>query len=462
MGLIDRFMGSRDKNNNSVANQYSYNGAKSGVISSFFGNKQINEEQIMSIPAVQDAVNAITARVSSLPIQLYKNVDEKVGKEPVDDYRVNLINSNPNENMDGVNFKKKIMKDLVLYGTSKTYIERSPDGSIISLYPLNTKDLSITVYSENGYQFYAIDTLNSNVGTTNFYDELLLSVLDDSEDGVTGRGAIQGNDKTFKLALSMNEYELGLMQNGAVPSGVVETDQKVNNSQIIDTLRKTFSDYYSGTKNAGKTIILEEGFTYKNIGFDPNSLQLTDSKKSIISDIASIFNIPEAMINASANKYDSAEQNNIDFLQKNLYPKLRSFEAALNKTILTPEEQKEGYEFRFDISNLTMVTTQEKQKGVIDLFKNGLITNLAGQRELGMVVNSDDREYYSLTTGTVMRELDTGFVVNPNTGEIIDMNNQKIISSGFDNKGSGKTSPDSSESELNNNEESEGENEGKN
>lgn len=460
MGLLDRFRGNRDKNNASVANQYSYNGAKSGVISSFFGNREVDEDQIMSIPAVQDAVNAITSRVSSLPVKLYKNVDQKVGKEPVDDYRVDLINNNPNENMDGVNFKKKIIKDLVLYGTSKTYIERSPDGSIISLYPLNTKDLSITVYSENGYQFYAIDTLNSNVGMTDFYDELLLSVLDDSEDGITGRGAIQGNDKTFKLALSMNEYELGLMQNGAVPSGVLETDQKINNSKVIDDLKKTFSDYYSGTKNAGKTLILEQGFSYKNIGFDPNSLQLTESKKSIISDIASIFNIPEAMINASANKYDSAEQNNIDFLQKNLYPKLRSFEAALNKTILTADEQKQGYEFKFDISNLTMITTQEKQEGVINLFKNGLITNLKGQRELGMVIDPDDREYYSLTTGTVMRELDTGFVVNPNTGEIIDMNNQKIISTGFDNKGSGdgitKTASDSE-----NNNESEDEDEGK-
>lgn len=71
----------------------------------------------------------ITNSVSHLPVQLLHNVDTKAGKEPIDnDSRLYLINQQPNPTLDGADLKKRMIKDILLYGSSKNYIKYADDG----------------------------------------------------------------------------------------------------------------------------------------------------------------------------------------------------------------------------------------------------------------------------------------------------------------------------------------------
>lgn len=425
-GGLFSFGKNKDKNKDAMVERKNYGAGNTTLEGFYSGHKSLSEKDILSIPAAAAAIEIITNSVSHLPIKLLGNVDDKAGKEPIEnDYRLDILNFTPNPTLNGSEFKKRIIKDILLYGSSKNYIKY--DGTKIdSIYPLDMEKLTTTVYSDNGYEYYGIDTLANNNGITDFYDELLFSVLKNTNNGIIGHGIIEGNEDTFLLALRQAEYESNLIGNGAMPTGLLTFEEKGMNDAKIDKLAKAFKSLYSGPKNTGKTIVTGGDAKYSQLSLNPDNLQLTTGKKSVISDIARIFNIPESMINSAANKYDSTEQNNLWFLTYTLSPLLTSIETSMNRTFLTPEELSQGKEFKFDTTQVSRVTPTESLKNSIDAYNAGIITNISAKRKIGETIIKGEPESYKYTTGSVIYIPDRNQMINPNTGEIMDLETGEV------------------------------------
>lgn len=429
------FNTNKNKNDKDAMVEKKSYGAGNTTLEGFYsGRKSLSEKDILSIPAASAAMEIITNSVSHLPVQLLHNVDTKAGKEPIDDdNRLYLINQQPNPTLDGADLKKRMIKDILLYGSSKNYIKYADNGvTILGIFPLDMEKLTTTVYSDNGYEFYGIDSLTSTNGITDFYDELLFSVLKNTNNGIIGRGVIEGNEDTFLLALRQSEYESNLIGNGAMPTGMLTTEQKNMDDSRLDKMRRSFASLYAGTKNTGKTIVLGGDLKYQSLSLNPDDLQLTAGKKSVISDIARIFNIPESMINSAANKYDSTEQNNLWFLTYTLSPLLISIENALNRNFLTQEERDSGYEFRFDTTQVSRITPTENQQNTIAAYNAGIITNISAKRKIGEKIIPGEPESYKFTTGSVIYIPEKNQYINPNTGEIMNGDTGGVIG-GFSN-----------------------------
>lgn len=441
MGIFDGFK--RKKKPLDAIETYNFNGQTTTLDGLFFKNGALTEEEILEIPAVQTSLDLITSSIAQLPIKLYRR--NKLGdyEEVNDDYRTELLNNEANENITGYDFKKKIAKDVLLYGTSKTVVERENKTSnvISGLYPLDTKDLMIEVFIQDGYKRYGKVHLMSKGGNYTFNDEDLMSVLKSTDNGITGVGIIEQNAKLLKLALAQNEFQTKLLQNGAMPTSVIETDNKLDNTQI-NRFASAWKQLYSGASNAGKTIILEQGLHFKQASIDPDKLQLTDSTKAVISDIARMFNIPESMINSSANKYNSNEQNNLYFLQYTLSSIMVAIESSITKDLLLESEKQDDLEFRFDPSALLRTTIKEQTDVAVAKFKNGIITNLAAKRAVGEIVTPDEQEYKLGTTGQFLLSDKNHTIINPNTGSVMDSLTGEILQEPTMKSGSVKQSVD--------------------
>lgn len=401
---------------------------------SLSGESNLTERDIVGIPAVSAALDTITGAIAQLPIELYKPSDDGEGKQKIsDDYRLNLLNNVPNSNLTGYAFKRKVAKDVILYGASKSYIEyESPTSNTVAgIYPLDMSKVNIQVKTANGYSYYGLVILNSNAGQQVFYDDLLLSVIKDTDDGITGKGLISEHFDILQLAKNQSDYENHLLENGATPTSVLETDSKMTDD-IVHRVMSTWKSLYSGVKNAGKTAILENGLHYKPISYGPDDLQLTEGKKSVISDIARILNIPESMINSTANKYDSAEQNNLWFLQTTLSPFLVAFENSLNNSLLTEDEKAQGYQFLFDSTGMNKLTTEEQTDVIIKKLNAGIISVPKAAKQLGETVDPNEQEYFRLTTGVAMYDPSTGNIANPNTGVVMNINTGKVVKDGIE------------------------------
>ena len=265
-----------------------------------------------------------------------------------------------------------MVRDFLFYGTSNSVVERNLN-EVTGLYLLPTDQISVQLYLQDGYKRYSETVLQNGKGMTTFGNHQLLTVLRNSKDGFIGQGILSQNEKTLRMAMDEFKYSSSVLKNGSLPLGILRADKKISN-QAFANLKNSWSELYQGADKAGKTVILEEGLDYKPISLNPNDLQLTESKRSTISEIARILNMPESMINSSAAKYGSNERDNIAFLQYCIAPIVKSIEGAMNKSLLLEKEKEEGFEFKIDSSKLLRMTRKERAEAISQEFNGGLIS----------------------------------------------------------------------------------------
>ncbi|WP_255256036.1 phage portal protein [Priestia megaterium] len=421
MAMMDRFKRKPKKvEQRSFGNEFSYG---SFAITSFFGDGQtVSADEAMKIPSVAAAVELITSSIAQLPIYLYKQND-KGEVEKVPDRREFLLNNEPNELINGYNFKKQLVHDYLFHGASYTKVEKVRND-VTALYILPIDWLTVTRYRALGYKYTASLKLNYGDAVEEFLPEELIMVLKDTNDGVTSSGILLQSSDILRLALDEQDYTQGILKNGALPIGVLKATSRLT-EKAINNLRTSWESLYGGAKKAGKTIILEEGMDYHPISMKPNEMDLTNARKNTVSEIARIFNVPESMINSSANKYASNEQNNIYFLQYCISPIITSIESALDKTLLLESEKGQGYYFRFDVSELLRTTEKEKIETTVTAMKNGLMSINEARAKIDLP--NLEVDYFTWNLGSVFYNPKTGEMTIPNMGLTIDPDNPSAM-----------------------------------
>lgn len=412
MGLFD---GLTMRNNNTSDQEERNLTSYSTSITSLLGNEEeVSETDVLKIPTALACLELISGSVAQLPVYLYKE-DESGDVERIrGDKREYLLNIQPNAMMNGHNFKKNIVKDYLLYGGSYTKIEGN-GSDVEELYPLPAERVNITKYTKQGYKVDADIKLSFGGGEKPKYAKFkpyeLVTILKDSEDGITSKGLLETSREVFKAAEQEKDYSSNVLKRGALPIGVLKATSRLT-EPAINRLRDSWASLYSGSKNSGKTVILEEGLDYMPISMKPNDLELVDSKKSTMSEICRVFGVPENMINAHLSKYNSNEENNLFFLQYTLAPILTAIEAGCDKALLLESEKEEGYFFRFDASELLRTTESEKIKSAMDGLKGGAVSLNETRAKLDLP--KLDTDYYLWSLGYVLYNPDTEDMLIPN------------------------------------------------
>lgn len=435
MGIFDIFKSSGSQAKKLEA--FNYSGTS--ITSIFGGDTGITEEKAVQVPAVNSSINLIAGSIAQLPIYLYKEDPITGDIEKVNDYRNFLLNNEPNETVDGFTFKRALVKDLLLYGASYTKVDRT-FNEINSLWLLPTKEVTVNKYLAEGYKRYSTIALNNSAGAYEFDTNDIVSILKNSSDGITSSGILKENAATLRLALEETIYSENVLKNGAMPLGVLKTGDKLT-KDVITRLRASWENIYVGSGKAGKTVILESGMEYQALSLKPDELQLTESRKATLSEVARIFNLPESMLNASANKYASNEQNNLYFLQYCISPLTVSIETSLDKALLLESEKEEGYFFRFDTAELLRSTEKERVEAVAASFKAGIST--LGESRAKLDLPKVERDFFAWSLGNVFYDPEKDQFIVPNMdggsdtvkANAVDANSEAVKTASKDLKG---------------------------
>jgi len=411
MGIFDF---AKRKNVEKRSDDIGYGG--SSTFSSFFGGgTTVTERQAMQIPAVAGIIELITSSISQLPIYIYqKNEDDEV--IDVEDKRNFLLNGEPNNSTNAHNFKKAIVKDYLFNGQAYVKVDRSRND-ILALYNLPAKNITIEKILIDGYKTTVKIKYNGGGESVELDPDDVIMIFKGSIEDDELSGILNTNAKTLQLALDEQSYTTGILKNGALPIGVLKATSRLT-TPAIERLRVSWENLYSGATKAGKTIILEEGLDYQPISMKPNELDLTNTKKTILSDISRAFNVPESMINAAANKYASNEQNNIHFLQYCISPIITTIESAFNKTLLLESEKENGYYFHFDTAALLRTTEKENIEAAVMGMEKGLFSVNEARTRVDMPKIPVDYHMWSL--GSIFYDSETGLFAIPNTGIVMD------------------------------------------
>ncbi|WP_349346504.1 phage portal protein [Priestia megaterium] len=402
----------------------------------------VTEDAIMNIPTVTACVDIITGAMTQMPIYLYRESHDGA-MEKVADYRTRLLNDQSSPNMNALNTRKQMIKDYLLEGEVYVHMYKQTNvipsrnknitvyGDFEKLVHIPAKNVTVTPYND-GVDLVKADFMLTTIEgnniffnknrTTKLNEADLLRILNNSLNKYQGVGVLKRGKTILEQALSEMNYTSNIYKNGAMPLGILKTASRLN-QPAIDRLRESWASLYGGAKNSAKTVILEEGMDYQALQLNPEELQINETKKNTNSEICKLFGVPESMITTAANKYGSIGQNQLNFLKQTLAPIIRDFESAYDQYLLTEEEKANGYQFRFDTSELLRATEKERIEAIGLGLEKGLLTINEARSKLDLPPLDEDLFMWGLQT--VLYNPKTGEMKVPNMGLTGTQNQEK-------------------------------------
>ena len=388
-------------------------------------NDLYTSEELLSIPVAKACCDLIVNAIKALPIELYKYVDNDTVQEVKDDYRLRLLNDEPNTIATGCDFKAKIIQDLLLHGNAYVEVERK-GNEITGLWNLNPSEVGILKYSDKNKPHIIRDIKIKLANDIELNSEnVMISTVSSNDGGLTGQGVIARGHRTIELALNEIELNKNIMNNGSSPISIVKLDRNLS-ADAQQRLRDSWNKMYASSQNAGKLLILEQGMEYEKLSFSPNELGLSASRTKTQADLCSLFGVPESMVDSSANSYGSVESASIRFLQYSINPYINIIESSLNRSLLL-EKEKGKYFFKINTDEVLQTTVKERY----DALNVGISSGILSLNEARIKENLQpiENNFHRLSLGAVMYDPDEQVYFIPNMSTVIDAKTKRIISS---------------------------------
>ena len=367
MGILSSLFHSRDKPTNATSGssyRFFLGGSTSG--------KTVTERSAMQMTAVYSCVRILAEAIAGLPLHLY-TYKEDGGKEKAIGHPLYLLlHDEPNPEMSSFVFRETLMTHLLLWGNAYAQIIRNGKGEVVALYPLMPNRMTVDRDS-SGQLFYSYQMNNSDAptmktGTVILKPSDVLHIPGLGFDGLVGYSPIAMAKNAIGLAIATEEYGAKFFANGATPGGLLEYPGTVKDP---DRVRESWNKGFSGSQNAGKVAILEEGMKYTPISIAPEQAQFLETRKFQINEIARIFRVPPHMIgDLEKSSFSNIEQQSLEFVKYTLDPWVVRWEQSLSRALFTPEEKKK-YFFKFNVEGLLRGDYQSRMNGYATARQNG-------------------------------------------------------------------------------------------
>ncbi|KAI3350140.1 phage portal protein [Clostridium botulinum] len=392
-----------------------------GVTDFKIENVPLTREVAMKITALNEGINQISDSISALPVYLYKREDDG-SRQKVKDKRNKLLNLENSKHSTSYNMKKNLIMDFLFYGNGYLDINRDVKNEIISLMHIPYKEVQlIDVNSINKrdaeYQY-------SYWGMTNEFHEVLNLVRNPYRDQLKGIGVLEEGSMALEGATGLDEYSKNVINTGFNARGVIESE-KIMSKPSRQSLTAMLKRFFSGGKNSGKILILDDGMKFKGLSLSPADMNLLQQKSFTVEDIARLLKMPSYMLGASGSSmvYSNVEQTQLMFLQMTIDPILRLIEDTFNKYLLTEDEKESGFFFEFSTQNMLRTTPEKEILMYANAVKGSLLTVNEARRKMNWnYLKGMDRPIVMSGTCTI----------NEN-GEVIGVNSEPA-KGGDDNK----------------------------
>src|SRR4051794_37056880 len=174
----------------------------------------VSKPQALNIPALSACVELISATIASLPINLYKETGEST--ESVADTRVDLLNDDSKDTMDGFQFKHALVEDYLLHGGGYAFINRERN-EVKSLLYVDNLVVAVTKSADPIFK-----SAQMQVNGETFREFQFIKLLRKSKDGVTGKGILKENNVMLSVAYNAMIYEEIMVKTGGNKKGFLK------------------------------------------------------------------------------------------------------------------------------------------------------------------------------------------------------------------------------------------------
>jgi len=377
----------------------------SGFVSLFEDWLSKTTSKAESISSAYACIRIISNTVATNKIQHYK-ISES-GKEPLSGTKIDKMLRFP-KNMTYHMWLKNMTHDLVAYGNSYSWIR---NGELIYIPEKNVSIYTINDGNPDTDSHYYQVTFKGQ--SFKLFPEDIVHFKNITDiTGINGISPIQYHKSTFDTMSDMEDYMRYTLKNGSGISGVLESEKALNASTIED-LRQNFQSKFSGFRNSGKTPVLPQGLSYKQLKpLSPADMDFIASKKLTKEDVAEIFGVPMALLGSQEQSYNNLTVLSLGFFNFTIKPILDMMCDELSSK-LVPYYAKAKEVIYYETDTIRMSAPKEKAETVSLLVNTGIITP------------NEAREYYSKTKmdgGDELKTMESN-IASPKDPELISEGN---------------------------------------
>lgn len=341
----------------------------------------VTPENCEESPTVQAVVNAVSMRIATLPVHVYKRETNgsRESKERLPSHPVARLLARPNGWQSRTDYWLDAASVLVRYGRYFAIKARGMTGPIRELVPVVPSAVSLTqgddlqvrawvTTASGARREYRLDQLHHARGRArNFLD---------------GDSPVYRAREAIALEIAAQRFGATYFGNGAMPGLIFQylenwKGDAIQRQQFLDSFNSVY-----GKSGSFRAMFLPQGIAKPmQLQVENDKAQFLETRKHQRSVIAGVFGVPPHLVgDLERSTFSNIEHQSQEFIEKVVLPYVRMFESAMERDLLTDEDRRDGVVIRFNLDAALRGDFRSRQEG------------LKIQREMGVISADDWRE----------------------------------------------------------------------
>ena len=353
--------------------------------------QDLAKEGYLKNAIVYRCVNEISKGASAVPFVL-KAGDQIIEEHPLIDL---LMRPNPLQSYS--EFFSSLFGYVLLSGNAYILKTGSDMGAPKELHQLRPDRINIKGSGKPIPEKYEY-MVNGRVANTymidqeNGFSELkhikLWNPLDDYY-GLSPMSAAAVEVDQFNMS---SKHNVNLLQNGARPSGAVifkpqdDAGFAVNLSESQrQQLITDMNNRFTGANNAGRPMLLEGDFDWKEMGLSPKDMDFATLKHMSATDIALCFGVPSQLVGVpDSQTYSNVAEARLALYEETIIPHLRKISSDLNEWLVPLFDDR--LELEFDIDSIPALSERVRKtyENVTSAVREGIMTRNEARERIGL------------------------------------------------------------------------------
>ncbi|WP_109118639.1 phage portal protein [Azospirillum sp. TSO22-1] len=311
--------------------------------------ENVTPDSALRCSAAFACIRIVGETLAQLTPHLYRKKGDDDRERATDHPAYKLVAKAANPWTPASEFRLIVGTHFASVGNGYAFIGRDGGGRPAELIPL---DARLVAVKQDPLTLEPIYTVTTPDGQTRDYSRAdIFHVRGVGLDVYKGASTVSLAREAIGLALTLEKHCAGLFGRGAKPSGILK-HAKTMSDKVFARISGSFSKWYTGGANAGKTMILEDGTEFQQLQLSSVDSQTLEMRRFQIAEISRYWRIPLHMLNdLERATHNNAEAMGQQFLTFCILPILKLWCDALAISLLT-EDERETHYFEFLVDDL--------------------------------------------------------------------------------------------------------------
>lgn len=350
----------------------------------FLGINSYNKRTI-SETTYFTCLRLLSETMGKMPLKYYRTTAQgKIRADP--DRTTYALTVRPNSIMTPTTFWSTVEANRQHYGNAYVWIRRrifrekyGGEYGVDSMWILPSNNVRVVmdnsgVFADKGNLYYEYVDKYSGQSYVFPQEDIMHFKTSSTFDGIMGKPVRETLKDTIDGAKAGENFIKNINENGMTSATTLEYSEDLDSARI-EKLRSKYNYYLKNARSNNGVIPLPPGLKLVPVNMKLTDAQFYELQKYSALQIAAAFGIkPNQLNNYEKSSYANSETQQLAFLVETMAYHLKAYEEEINYKILTEQQLKDGYWYRFNEKAILRTDAKTQSEILTGYIQNGIYT----------------------------------------------------------------------------------------